>query len=39
MTAHPNEPEVEAALGISIGNDAKKLEAARRALLLRNRNT
>jgi D-glycero-beta-D-manno-heptose-7-phosphate kinase len=31
--ATPNEPEVEAALGISIGNDAKKLEAAGRTLL------
>src|SRR4029079_3847495 len=36
MTAiTPNEPEVEAALGISIGHDAKKLEAAGRALLRR----
>jgi len=34
MTAiTPNEPEVEAALGISIGHDVKKLEAAGRALL------
>jgi rfaE bifunctional protein kinase chain/domain len=34
MTAvTPNEPEVEAALGVSIGHDAKKLEAAGRALL------
>jgi len=31
--ATPNEPEVEAALGISIGNDVKKLEAAGRTLL------
>jgi rfaE bifunctional protein kinase chain/domain len=31
--ATPNEPEVEAALGISIGNDAKKLEWAGRTLL------
>jgi D-glycero-beta-D-manno-heptose-7-phosphate kinase len=31
--ATPNEPEVEAALGISIGNDGKKLEAAGRTLL------
>jgi len=31
--ATPNEPEVEAALGVSIGNDRKKLEAAGRALL------
>ena len=31
--ATPNEPEVEAALGISIGNDTKKLEAAGRTLL------
>src|SRR5215467_523206 len=29
----PNEPEVEAALGISIGNDQKKLEWAGRTLL------
>ncbi len=34
MTATtPNEPEVEAALGISIGNDEKKLEWAGRTLL------
>src|SRR5262245_16163030 len=31
--ATPNEPEVETALGISIGNDAKKLEWAGRTLL------
>lgn len=31
--ATPNEPEVEAALGITIGNDAKKLEWAGRQLL------
>jgi rfaE bifunctional protein kinase chain/domain len=31
--ATPNEPEVEEALGISIGNDVKKLEAAGRTLL------
>ena len=31
--ATPNEPEVEAALGTSIGNDAKKLEWAGRMLL------
>jgi rfaE bifunctional protein kinase chain/domain len=31
--ATPNEPEVEAALGISIGNDVKKLEWAGRTLL------
>jgi len=31
--ATPNEPEVEAALGIHIGNDAKKLEWAGRTLL------
>ena len=31
--ATPNEPEVEAALGAPIGNDAKKLEWAGRALL------
>jgi D-glycero-beta-D-manno-heptose-7-phosphate kinase len=31
--ATPNEPEVEAALGISIGNDAKRLEWAGRTLL------
>jgi rfaE bifunctional protein kinase chain/domain len=31
--ATPNEPEVEAALGITIGNDAKKLEWAGRTLL------
>ena len=33
--ATPNEPEVEAALGISIGNDQKKLEWAGRTLLRR----
>jgi rfaE bifunctional protein kinase chain/domain len=31
--ATPNEPEVEAALGITIGNDAHKLELAGRTLL------
>jgi rfaE bifunctional protein kinase chain/domain len=31
--ATPNEPEVEAALGITIGNDAQKLERAGRMLL------
>jgi len=31
--ATPNEPEVEAALGVSIGNDLKKLEWAGRTLL------
>lgn len=31
--ATPNEPEVEAALGITIGNDVKKLEWAGRTLL------
>ena len=31
--ATPNEPEVEAALGITIGNDVKKLEWAGRSLL------
>jgi rfaE bifunctional protein kinase chain/domain len=36
MTAvTPNEPEVEAALGISIGHDRKRLEAAGRTLLRR----
>ncbi len=36
MTAvTPNEPEVEAALGISIGHDRRKLEAAGRTLLRR----
>ncbi|HVR70030.1 MAG TPA: PfkB family carbohydrate kinase [Vicinamibacteria bacterium] len=36
MTAvTPNEPEVEAALGIAIGNDRRKLEWAGRALLRR----
>lgn len=36
MTAvTPNEPEVEAALGVRIGHDARKLEAAGRALLRR----
>jgi rfaE bifunctional protein kinase chain/domain len=33
--ATPNEPEVEAALGISIGNDMEKLEWAGRTLLRR----
>jgi D-glycero-beta-D-manno-heptose-7-phosphate kinase len=34
MTAvTPNEPEVEVALGVTIGHDVKKLEAAGRALL------
>ena len=33
--ATPNEPEVEAALGISIGDDARKLEWAGRTLLRR----
>lgn len=33
--ATPNEPEVEAALGISIGTDLKKLELAGRTLLRR----
>lgn len=33
--ATPNEPEVEEALGISIGNDLNKLERAGRALLRR----
>jgi rfaE bifunctional protein kinase chain/domain len=33
--ATPNEPEVEAALGVSIGNDNEKLAAAGRALLAR----
>ncbi len=31
--ATPNEPEVEAALGITIGHDSKKLESAGRTLL------
>jgi len=31
----PNEPEVEAALGISIGNDRRRLESAGRTLLRR----
>ena len=31
--ATPNEPEVEAALGVSIGNDSSKLESAGRTLL------
>jgi rfaE bifunctional protein kinase chain/domain len=31
--ATPNEPEVEAALGVSIGNNLKKLESAGRSLL------
>jgi rfaE bifunctional protein kinase chain/domain len=36
MTAvTPNEPEVEAALGVTIGHDRKKLEAAGRTLLRR----
>jgi rfaE bifunctional protein kinase chain/domain len=36
MTAvTPNEPEVEAALGVTIGHDRKRLEAAGRALLRR----
>jgi len=36
MTAvTPNEPEVEAALGITIGNDGRKLEQAGRTLLRR----
>jgi rfaE bifunctional protein kinase chain/domain len=36
MTAvTPNEPEVEAALGITIGNDRRRLEAAGRTLLRR----
>ncbi|HET8644724.1 MAG TPA: PfkB family carbohydrate kinase, partial [Vicinamibacteria bacterium] len=36
MTAiTPNEPEVEAALGVSIGHDVKRLEAAGRTLLRR----
>jgi len=36
MTAvTPNEPEVEAALGVTIGHDARRLEAAGRALLRR----
>jgi rfaE bifunctional protein kinase chain/domain len=36
MTAvTPNEPEVEAALGVSIGHDLRKLEAAGRTLLRR----
>ncbi|HET9314867.1 MAG TPA: PfkB family carbohydrate kinase, partial [Vicinamibacteria bacterium] len=36
MTAvTPNEPEVEAALGVTIGHDVKRLEAAGRALLRR----
>jgi rfaE bifunctional protein kinase chain/domain len=33
--ATPNEPEVETALGISIGNDSKKLEWAGRTLMRR----
>ena len=33
--ATPNEPEVETALGVSIGNDAKRLEWAGRTLLRR----
>src|SRR6185436_11146591 len=36
MTAvTPNEPEVEAALGLRIGHDTRRLEAAGRALLRR----
>jgi rfaE bifunctional protein kinase chain/domain len=36
MTAvTPNEPEVEEALGVTIGHDRRRLEAAGRALLLR----
>jgi rfaE bifunctional protein kinase chain/domain len=36
MTAvTPNEPEVEAALGVTIGHDARKLESAGRTLLRR----
>jgi rfaE bifunctional protein kinase chain/domain len=36
MTAvTPNEPEVEAALGVTIGHDVKRLEAAGRSLLRR----
>ena len=35
--ATPNEPEVEAALGVHIGNDGKKLEWAGRTLLERSR--
>ncbi len=38
MTAvTPNEPEVEAALGVTIGHDRRRLEAAGRALLRRLR--
>jgi rfaE bifunctional protein kinase chain/domain len=38
MTAvTPNEPEAEAALGVAIGHDRRKLEAAGRALLRRLR--
>jgi rfaE bifunctional protein kinase chain/domain len=38
MTAvTPNEPEVEAALGVAIGNDRRRLEQAGRALLRRLR--
>ena len=38
MTAvTPNEPEVEAALGVTIGHDRRKLEAAGRSLLRRLR--
>jgi rfaE bifunctional protein kinase chain/domain len=36
-TATPNEPEVEAALGVSIGNDEERLEKAGRQLLRRLR--
>jgi rfaE bifunctional protein kinase chain/domain len=36
MTAvTPNEPEVEAALGVTIGNDRRRLESAGRTLLRR----
>ena len=36
MTAvTPNEPEVEAALGVTIGHDPERLEAAGRTLLRR----
>jgi rfaE bifunctional protein kinase chain/domain len=36
-TATPNEPEVEAALGVTIGNDEERLEKAGRQLLRRLR--
>jgi rfaE bifunctional protein kinase chain/domain len=36
-TATPNEPEVETALGVSIGNDEERLEKAGRQLLRRLR--